>query len=288
MLYSDPALTVDRTLFRPGFRAEIEFTDEFGVEHRLTRVTEPNTINILAGAMADKKLIIADGHHRYETALAYARQHAPASLPHQERNLSNSVPTPPYPAGAAMMHFVNMDGDGLTILPTHRVLFDLAGFDTTAFLAKAEACFSIERLGANDLSTQLRKLAEANRPAFLFVADHGRFLLTGKPDAVADALAHLSERQRRLDVVVLHALVLEKLLGIKPEAIREQTHLRYVREAHEALEQVTEGLANAAFLMNACTLDQLREIAFAGDVMPQKSTDFYPKLLDGLAIYALD
>ena len=86
----------------------------------------------------------------------------------------------------------------------------------------------------------------------------------------------------------MHSLVLEKLLSITPEAIRDQTHLRYLRDAGEAAGQVARGEANVAFLMNPVTLDQLREVAFAGEVMPQKSTDFYPKLLSGLAIYALD
>jgi uncharacterized protein (DUF1015 family) len=112
--------------------------------------------------------------------------------------------------------------------------------------------------------------------------------MLARTEAIAGALKEVSERQRQLDVVQLHGVVLEKLLGITPEAIREQTHVRYQREAAEAIEQVIEGEANAAFLMNAVILDQLREVAFAGEVMPQKSTDFFPKLLSGLAIYALD
>ena len=113
-------------------------------------------------------------------------------------------------------------------------------------------------------------------------------MLTAKPEAVAKALARLPERQRKLDLTQLHSLVLEQLLGITPEAIREQRNLRYVRDAGDAMEQVSRGEADVAFLTNPITLGQLREVAFAGDVMPQKSTDFYPKLLSGLAIYALD
>jgi uncharacterized protein (DUF1015 family) len=120
------------------------------------------------------------------------------------------------------------------------------------------------------------------------VTREGSFLMTAKPDAIAGALPGISLRQRQLDVVQLHALVLEQLLGISVEAIREQRNLRYVREAAEAVEQVTRGDADITFLMNPVTMDQLREVAFAGEVMPQKSTDFYPKLLSGLAIYAMD
>jgi uncharacterized protein (DUF1015 family) len=290
MLYSDPALTVERSLFGPSFRAEIEVTDEYGVLHQLARVAEPNTINMLAAAMADKKLIIADGHHRYETALAYSKEHAPAQLRHQERNLSNSLPQPPYPEAAVMMTFINMDSDGLTILPTHRVVHNLKNFDLTAFLKKAETFFTIKPLQGSDLAQELRELATAGitGTAFLALTAHGLFLLSAKEAAISQALPNTSERQRQLDVVQLHALVIEQLLGISPEAILNQRNVDYVRDAHEALEQVASGAANIAFVMNPCTLDQLREVAFAGEVMPQKSTDFYPKLLSGLAIYALD
>jgi uncharacterized protein (DUF1015 family) len=101
-------------------------------------------------------------------------------------------------------------------------------------------------------------------------------------------MADLSERQQALDVVQLHKVVLEGVLGLSEESIRNQQNLSYVRDAGEALEQVRSGRANVAFLMNACKIQQVRDIAFAGEVMPQKSTDFYPKLLSGLTIYALD
>ena len=290
MLYSDPALTVERTLFGPSFRAEIEVLDEYGVLHQLARIAEPGTINILAGAMADKKLIIADGHHRYETAVAYSKEHAPAQVRHQERNLSNSLPQPPYPEAAVMMTFVNMDSDGLTILPTHRVVHSLQNFSATDFLERAETFFALKALPGTDLESDLRELATAGLTGTAFIAAtaRGKYLMIAKEEAVSQTLANASERQRQLDVVQLHLLVIEQLLGVSPEALREQENVRYVREAHEALDQVASGAADIAFLMNACALDQLREVAFAGEVMPQKSTDFYPKLLSGLAVYALD
>jgi uncharacterized protein (DUF1015 family) len=288
MLYSDPALTVERTLFGANFRAEIELTDEFGVEHQLARISDPNTINILASAMADKKLIIADGHHRYETALQYSREQAPASIPHQERNLSNSLPAPPFPEAAVLMTFVNMDAEGLTILPTHRVVHGLEDFNAVDFIKRAETFFAIERMGETDTAKMLQTLAATTGTAFIAATQAGSFLMKARPDAISNVLASLPERQRKLDVVQLHAVVVERLLGIDAKAIVEQRNLRYIRDAQEALEQVANGSANLALLMNPCTLEQLQEIAFAGDVMPQKSTDFYPKLLSGLAIYALD
>ena len=106
--------------------------------------------------------------------------------------------------------------------------------------------------------------------------------------ARAAALANVPERRRQLDMVVLHEAVLAQLLGIDAEAVREGRYVRYAREASEAVAPVVRGDAQIAFLVNPVTLAQLRENTFAGEVMPQKSTDFYPKLLSGLAMYALD
>ena len=116
----------------------------------------------------------------------------------------------------------------------------------------------------------------------------GAFLLRAKPEACAAALADLPERQRQLDLSHLHSIVLDRLLGLDAEKVREQTNIRYLRDAAEAVDQVRRGEADVAFLTNPVTMEQLREVAFAGDVMPQKSTDFYPKLLSGLTIYALE
>jgi uncharacterized protein (DUF1015 family) len=289
MLYSDPAQTAERLLFTSVSSPDVEVTDEFGVYHRLTRVGDPGTINMLCAAMNDKKLIIADGHHRYETALQYSREHTPASPASSERS-SKSVRLPPYPEAAVMMTFINMDSEGLAILPTHRVVFGLKNFAPDAFLEQAQPYFEIENLGPIEAGQIVSRLAEEGEKQTTFgaVASGGRYLLKVRPAAVNQALGSIPERLRKLDIIRLHSLVLEQLIGITPEAIREQTNLCYLRDAGEAIEQVAEGRASIAFLVNPVTLDQLREIAFAGDVMPQKSTDFYPKLLSGLAIYGLD
>jgi uncharacterized protein (DUF1015 family) len=187
-----------------------------------------------------------------------------------------------------MMTFVNMDSAGITILPTHRVVFGLKDFSPARFLEQAKTFFEVQLVTAEDALALSRLLAGQTGTAFIAITRLGYHLLTAKPQVVAQALAQLPERQRRLDLTQLHSLVLEQLLGITPEAIREQQNLRYVRDAGEAMEQVSRGEANVAFLTNPITLGQLREVAFAGEVMPQKSTDFYPKLLSGIAIYALD
>jgi uncharacterized protein (DUF1015 family) len=307
MLYSDPAGSVEKLLYdaepegspahggmADGEAAHAgigspcgEVTDEYGVLHRVWRINDPALINQLTAAMADKKLIIADGHHRYETALSYAREFSPAA-PAAAAHAAGHLPQPPYPEAAAMMTFVNMDSSGLVILPTHRVVHSLQAFDPAAFAHAAAQFFAVEALPAADPSVYLETLAKQQGTAFAAVTRTGAFLLRSNPEAMTAALAGLSGRQRQLDLTQLHSIVLERLLGLNAERIREQTNLRYLRSAAEAVDQVRRGQADVAFLTNPVTMDQLREVAFAGEVMPQKSTDFYPKLLSGLAIYALE
>jgi uncharacterized protein (DUF1015 family) len=286
MLYSDPAGSIEKILYDGDSAADAEVTDEYGVLHRLWRVSDAAAIRLLAAEMADKKLIIADGHHRYETALQYAKEHAP-SAPAKNEHSTSDLPHPAYPEAAAMMTFVNMDADGLVILPTHRVVHSLGDFDEGAF-ARAKDYFDVEALpGCGDADGYLATLKAQKGTAFVGVTKNAAFLMRAKPEAAA-ALADLPEHQRKLDLSYLHSIVLEKLLGLDAEKMREQTNIRYLRDAAEAVDQARRGEADIVFLTNPVTMEQLREVAFAGAVMPQKSTDFYPKLLSGLAIYALD
>jgi uncharacterized protein (DUF1015 family) len=286
MLYSDPAGSVDAILYEGNSAPDVEVTDEFGVLHRVWRVSDPATIRLLTAAMADKKLIVADGHHRYETALEYAKDHAP-SAPAKNEHSTSELPHPAYPEAAAMMTFVNMDSDGLVILPTHRVVHSLGDFNEAAF-AHARDFFDVEVLpGRRDAASYLKTLKAQEGTAFVAVTKNAAFLMCAKLEAAA-ALADLPEHQRKLDLSYLHCILLEKLLGLSAEKMREETNIRYLGDAAEAMEQVRRGEADIAFLTNPVSMEQLREVAFAGSVMPQKSTDFYPKLLSGLAIYALD
>ncbi len=298
MLYSDPAFTAEKLIFGAkgpnGFDdnpADLAITDEYGVIHRVWKLTDPNLINLIVTAMADKKLIIADGHHRYETSVAYAEERSaqlklPLNQPRDEdeRLSPGHLPVPAFPEAAMMMTFVNMEAPGITILPTHRVVHGLEGFSSPDFITKASACFTIKELPSPDLSF----LNDTKGTAFVAATGDGNYLLTAKPDVMAELLKDLPARQRQLDVVQLHRVVLDKLLGLDQETITRLGNVQYLREADEATALVARGEANIAFLIKPITLEQLKEVAFAGDVMPQKSTDFYPKLLSGLAIYALD
>ncbi len=287
MLYSDPAASFEKILYDGAGPAEAEVTDEYGVLHRLWKVSDPAAIRLLTTAMTDKKLIIADGLHRYETALNYSKGYAANSACKTEPTASG-LPQPAYPEAAAMMTFVDMDSDGLVILPTHRVVHSLAKFDATALTRAAAEFFTVEALPAADSTSYIATLSKQTGTAFVAITRAGALLLCSKPEVINAALADLPECQRQLDLSCLHSILLDRLLGLDAEKVRGQTNLRYLREAAEAVEQVRNGDANIAFLTNPVSMEQLREVAFAGEVMPQKSTDFFPKLLSGLTIYALD
>ena len=289
MLYSDPAKTVESILYDGNGTPDAEVTDEYGVVHRVWRVSDAATIRLLTTAMADKKLIIADGHHRYETALNYAREwtNEHAAAPTKQETSATHLPQPSRPEAAVMMTFVNMDAEGLVILPTHRVVHGLENFDSKVFLNAAEEFFTVDSLPQQEAQQLIETLQRQSGTAFVAVTRSGDFLLQAKPESDR-ALHAIPERLRQLDLTHLHTLVLERLLGLDAGKVREETNIRYLRDAAEAVDQVRRGEADITFLTNPVTMEQLREVAFAGDVMPQKSTDFFPKLLSGLTIYALD
>jgi len=278
MLYSDTTGEVDAALAQ-SHAPDVEVRDEYDVIHRLWKISDGTIISKVQSAMDNKELIIADGHHRYETALNYRNE--------MRQRFGNCADAP---YERVMMTFVNMDSPGLVILPTHRVVFGLEGFDTGATLAKLRKYFDIENLGPVTVArAAVDRLREAgrSRTAILAVTADSAFLLRARPDQQSEALAGQSEQQRALDVVQLHKLILAEILGMSEEDIRNQKHLKYVREAQEAVDAVRDG-ANAAFLLNAARMEQVCDIAFSGEVLPQKSTDFFPKLLSGLTIYSLE
>jgi len=257
MLYPDPELAIDRLLDQTAAAKPPVMTvkDEYDAIHRVWKITDARTIARMQQLMADKKLLIADGHHRYETALAFHKE---------DRGFKD--------AERVMMTFVNTHSPGLEILATHRVLGGLTDFKPLRF--------------ANAI--QARRLAN--------IEELKRIFHTAAPEKIRIGLALatgeicLYERDRKpgeLDVRVLHEELLGGVLGISEEAVREQKHIEYVRGLDAACAKVREG-AQIAFLLEPATIQQVADLAFADGVMPQKSTDFYPKLLSGLTIYKLE
>jgi uncharacterized protein (DUF1015 family) len=259
MLYDDPASRINTLMDEVASESapDIRLTDEYGVEHCVWTLTDPRRLTFMQREMAAQKLIIADGHHRYETALAYREEM-------QGKNGSDRIP----------MTFFNMNSRGLTILPTHRVLANMPGFDLTNLFARAAEFF--------DESPRDSVVIE------VFANGDLRKLWLKSSIDLAALMPDLSEKQRMLDVVILHRLLFEKCLGITEDAIKKESYITYVRERDAAIERVREEKAQAAFLLNPTRLDQVRDIAYEGNVLPQKSTDFYPKVLSGLTMYAME
>jgi uncharacterized protein (DUF1015 family) len=290
MLYDDPAGRIDELLAKISRGpATVEVHDEYDVTHRLWPVSEPAIVERFVAGMADKKLVIADGHHRYETAMAY-RDECRRAAGSADRNA---------PYETAMMAFFNARGRGLTILPTYRVLSNLAGFDFERFRSELTAYFDwyaypfgdeTERAAAyHDFRKDLEGRGREHHAIGIYAAKRAFYLfLLRRAADLNHLLPDVSPRQQQLDVVLLHRLMLEKGLGITAEAVAAEKHITYEREMDAAIAAVDSGRAQLAGLLNPVRVEQVMEIALAGQVLPQKSTDFYPKLLSGLTIYRLD
>jgi uncharacterized protein (DUF1015 family) len=314
MLYSDEQRRVDAILAEAEAAAApaTELRDEYGVVHRLWVVSDPAKVAAIQEAMAGQELVIADGHHRYETALTYRnerrneRRSEPQAAdkgnpPASGENQSSALPEGA-PYERAMMTFVNTRSEGLTILPTHRVVANLPDFSWTSMRRYLEPWFAAEAFAFDDEDSKaeargkfLRRLVEARdlRAIGVYpVAESGKrafYILTLRAGAdLSLLLPNVSPLQRELDVVLLHEGILEPALGITPQAVTAEKNLTYEREAPAALDAVDRGAAQVAFLLNACGVEQVVHIATSGEVMPQKSTDFYPKLLSGMTMYRVD
>jgi uncharacterized protein (DUF1015 family) len=280
MLYSDPAQEIEK-LLNTGQGPTIDLDDEYGVRHKVWNISGPAVVSAVREKMADKKLIIADGHHRYETALTYRNE---------RRATEGGGPSQAASYDFAMMTFVNMDAPGLLILPTHRVVHGLQPFSMNGLRQNASEFFSVEEVDPaidSRRATAILREAAHTGTSLLGVSQERAFLFS-RPKAPASVFDGYPLQHQGLDVVQLHKCLLERSLGISEEAIRNQQNVTYVREAEDALTSARSGKANVAFLMNPVRMREVRDIAFGGGVLPQKSTDFYPKLLDGLAVYALD
>ena len=259
MLYPDPAGEIDSLLDEAAAAPPLgAVTDEYGARHSFWKISEAGRIAVIRQRMADKKLLIADGHHRYETALAFHRENP--ALPGADR---------------VMMTFVNMHSPGLKILATHRVVGGIPNFDPGEFIRQAAAGFEVAQIPS--LEALQRAWAESPDRAIIGAAIAARVYLIEARDSAG-----------QLDVAVLHDRLLRGLLGIGEEAVREEKNLRYVRGLDAAVAEARSGAAQIAFLLKPVSVDAVARISFGGGVMPQKSTDFYPKLLSGLTIYKLE
>ncbi len=280
-LYRDPAgetrALVDALSNR---QADVEAADGQGVVHRLWIAPDGDLVREICRQFANRKLYIADGHHRYETALRF-------------RNwcYETGKAQPGSGVDDVMMMLVEMENEGLVVFPTHRLVRGLSGFDPDKVREGCRQWFEVEEqptLGT--LEPVLEAQYKKGKKAFGFYAGGAGWTLMTLRDLapLVQRLPSCSEALRQLDVTVLHTLVLEDIMGIDKENMANQVNLTYTRSMEEAVTSVKGGAAQCAFLLNPTRVTEIRDVAAAGEKMPQKSTYFYPKLITGLVMNQLE
>lgn len=256
-----------------------EFSDG-EVTHRLWLVNDAVAVREICGDFTDRRLFIADGHHRYETALRF-RDWC------RSEEISKEGGDPDY----VMMMLVDMASEGLVVFPTHRLVFGLKNFSEDALLKDCEEFFDvIPRENLAEMKPNLDALYRQGKKAFACYCGGNRWnlLILRDETSVARFLPDKSEAYRDLDVTVLHSLILERILGIDAENMAQQVNLTYTRSVKDAVASVQDGTSQCAFLLNPTRVRQIRDVAAAGEKMPQKSTYFYPKLITGLVMNQMD
>lgn len=255
-----------------GTEPVYRFTDEEAVTHTMWRLTDRREIAAIQAALRGRQAFIADGHHRYETALNY-RRHV--------REEGADVD-----AGSVMMMLVDMEDKGLVVFPTHRMIVDMPV--NTAEVA--EKCSEYFDISSCSLINVKRKLDTAGKECVfaMYTGGENALVFRLRPEARGLNIDGRSQAYSALDVSVLHKYVLEGTLGIDRENMARQVNLRYTRSAREAVNAVRTGRASAAFIINPTRVSQIKDVALAGDKMPQKSTYFYPKLKTGLVMNIFD
>jgi len=283
MLYEDGQNIAGKIIKDAASReALIDFVDEQNVRHRLFAITSKDNIDKIAKMMVNKSCIIADGHHRYETALNYYKE------------TSNSA------AAYQMTAFVNTCHDGLLILATHRLVGNLKGFCLGKFIESLKEKFEIREYrydsskskedAKQKMLSQMKIEHALDKNAFgLYGGNNTFYVAVLKNKRAMDSVAPGKSRAwKSLDVSVLHRLIMEGLLGIGEKQLANESNIEYIKDTggavDESIEKVDAGQKQVVFFMNTVKMRQLKMVTDAGEKMPQKSTFFYPKMYTGLTI----
>ncbi|MCE5250117.1 DUF1015 domain-containing protein [bacterium] len=270
-IFKDPDSSIQNMILkRTGETSpDIDFTDEQDIVRKMWIVDDPDFISGIIGAMKGRDIIIADGHHRYETALAYRK------LMEGERTREDE------PFDYVSMYFSSADDPGMTILPTHRKIQGLASFDEGTFFGMLEDSYAVECIDrvpeANGLLRHMREGSDTTTVFGLYTRDGYRIARLRNPAVPKEP-----------DVEILHNDIIERRLGISREDIAAGRYLHFCKSAEHAIEDVAAGRDQMAILMNALRTEELFRKILNGERMPQKSTYFYPKTLSGLVMYKID
>ncbi len=279
-LYSDPEKKIDQYL-DPAHSTypviDVEFED---VKNQLWQISDPMIVDGIAALMEPKQVLIADGHHRYETGLAYRDLMRSQNPNHTGKELYNYI----------MMFFTNLDDEGLVIFPTHRVIHSLPKYDGSELTLKLQEHFTLQVFPTPQMMMNAQK--QSSRFTFGFVSNHSSkfFTATLKDESLLKTLItdELPAEVRELDVVLLHNHILRNLLGISQDAQDKKLNIHYIQNVHECVDEVASGASQIAFFVNPTKIDQVRAVAKSGNVMPQKSTFFFPKLISGLVLNRME
>jgi len=280
-MYEDPQGRMRRLLSAYAANAEVQMRDEMNEEHRLQPITDPQQTALIQDFFTERQLYIADGHHRYETALNYREEIR------QQRHIDDNDAV-----NYVLMSLIDVDDPGLLVLPTHRLLSRLSAAALSSLSSQQmEQYFIVRQLDPTATSdAMLAELARvgAEQPSLVVCnREHNWLLSPNEQGKRRMRESGHSAAWNELDVAVAHTLLLETLLGIKAEEVTSGTYIKYTRDAEQAREAVQKGEAQVALLLNATKVRQICEVAQADDRMPQKSTYFYPKLISGLVMNPL-
>jgi uncharacterized protein (DUF1015 family) len=277
-LYADESKTADRVMqaFAEGNEPVVDALFQ-GVRNRMWRITDPVLIATFQQSLLNRSVYIADGHHRYDTGVNYRNERALANPSHSGNEPYNFILT----------YLANIHDEGLLIFPIHRLVNNLEGFDPSILKTRLEEFFSITELHDR---AGLKAFLDAEPSSYAYgVVTSGMVLgisLKTDPKPLLDPAR--PEALQRLGLVLLHDLVLGRLLGISQEAMAKQSNLTYVKDDREVFGAVDAGKVQVGFVVKPTTVEQVLAVSETGEVMPQKSTFFYPKLMTGLLFNPLD
>jgi len=252
--------------------SDFDFEDDQGVRNRLWVIEDPDAIKQVQAIMKDKTLFIADGHHRYETALSLKKEHE-----------NNSDPSK---FEYAMMAFSNLSEEGLTVLPTHRIVKNKPGLHIDQFLENCAKIFNVvQEANAESLLESLKQQI-SNHAIGVYTGGRKYYTLTLKDNSPINNLVQMGTPLpvAELDVTILHRIILEGMLKITQDDVASGDALNYCRDHNRGIEQVDSQEAQLAFFLNPTLAKQVQDVCLAGEVLPQKSTDFFPKLLSGMVV----
>jgi uncharacterized protein (DUF1015 family) len=289
-LFSDPSKRIDSVLKDYMRHSPLyDLVDDAGMRHTLWAIRDNRAIQIITSVLSDKQIFIADGHHRYETAINYRNE--------MRKKMPNFTGDEIY--NYVMMYFTNTNSEGLSILPIHRLVSNLSSFDKKKIVEKAGEFFDIEKLSFDEsdekavrkrLFSDMKERGEKEHIFGMYLGNDEYLLLTLKDEGVLDRLVTNSRHQswKKLDVTIIHTLLIEKVLGISEKSLSEQKNITYTISGDESIRDVKAGKYQIALFLNPTKIDEVKEVAAAGEKMPQKSTFFYPKLLTGLVMNKLE